>query len=99
MDVPDEWPSRRGNPPDRTRLTGRLTDFSPVLTGRALTPRNFVEALAGARAFQRGCAPATKRRTGLIGLDFLVSRAEANLWPHWALTHVFSNAKKKDDET
>ncbi len=24
MDVPDEWPSRRGNPPDRTRLTGRL---------------------------------------------------------------------------
>ena len=24
MDVPDEWPSRRGNPSDRTRLTGRL---------------------------------------------------------------------------
>ena len=23
--VPDEWPSRRGNPPDRTRLIGRLT--------------------------------------------------------------------------
>ncbi len=26
MCVPDEWPSRRGNPPNRTRLTGRLVD-------------------------------------------------------------------------
>ncbi len=27
MGVPDEWPSRRGNSPDRTRLTGRLVLF------------------------------------------------------------------------
>ncbi len=26
MRVPDEWPSRRGNSPNRTRLTGRLVD-------------------------------------------------------------------------
>ena len=31
MGAPDEWPSRRGNPPDRTRLTGQLAISLPAL--------------------------------------------------------------------
>jgi hypothetical protein len=36
MGVPDEWPSRRGNPSDRTRLTGRLVFSTESLVAHAL---------------------------------------------------------------
>ena len=36
MGVPDEWPSRRGNPSDRTRLTGRLVISRSAASGPQL---------------------------------------------------------------
>src|SRR5262249_30745159 len=42
----DEWPSRRGDPPDRTRLIGRLTPLAP----RLILPRRTRSGLAASDA-------------------------------------------------
>jgi hypothetical protein len=55
MGVPDEWPSRRGNSPDRTRLTGRLVFASAVSRGTKL-------AHARARRRQNRCICGPKER-------------------------------------
>ncbi len=44
MGVPDEWPSRRGNPPDRTRLTGRLVISSSSSATSPQDPDTFSDA-------------------------------------------------------
>src|SRR5262249_20418399 len=46
--VPDEWPSRRGDPPDRTRLIGRLTPLAP----RLILPRRTRSGLAASDALR-----------------------------------------------
>src|SRR5687767_336852 len=52
----DEWPHRRGNPPDRTRLTDPLTFFfaiSALKGGRSLSRTLSREAYGQTDAFER----------------------------------------------
>jgi hypothetical protein len=64
--VPDEWPSRRGDPPDRTRLIGRLTfdrrDHPLGGLEKRPAPVGSPAGQAGSRLHRHPCAPARRRR-------------------------------------
>src|SRR5690606_4485365 len=98
MGVPDEWPSRRGNPSDRTRLTGRLTNFPPRLS--AWPPRSFrlVANPEGEATLPRKSA-ANRTRHMLVLAGSFTNASDGQPLAALGVNPRPLELKKKDDET